>query len=125
MTPNLPLNGCIYTLTVGGVLMINVSQVNLEPPQSQPTLTFVSGGSRAVAIMHMCQLIPVSKIRRSHVCALQFHPKNTPETISEGQKSRIFLGGGMSPDPPSRRTTHTLIAYWNTPFQNSRSATVC
>ena len=30
---------------------------------------------------------------------------------------------GMPPDPPSRRTTRALIAYWNPPFQNSRSAT--
>ena len=58
---------------------------------------------------------------------LQFHPKNTPETISEGLKSQIFLGEGggwaMPPDPPSRRTTRALITYWNPPFQNSRSAT--
>ena len=50
---------------------------------------------------------------------LQFHPKSIPETISEGQ---TFLGG-MPPDPHSRRATRALIAYWNPPFQNSRSAT--
>ena len=30
----------------------------------------------------------------------------------------------MPQDPPSKHATHTLIAYWNLPFQNSRSATV-
>ena len=29
----------------------------------------------------------------------------------------------MPPDPPSRRATRALIAYWNPPFENSRSAT--
>ena len=30
---------------------------------------------------------------------LQFYPKNTPETISEGQKSKIFLGGHAPRSP--------------------------
>ena len=34
-----------------------------------------------------------------------------------------FSWGGMPPDPPSRRATRALIAYWNPPFENSRSAT--
>ena len=54
---------------------------------------------------------------------MQFHPKNTPETISIGQKSKIFLGGGgNAPRPPSRRATCALITYFNPPFQNSKSA---
>ena len=36
-----------------------------------------------------------------------FHHKITPETISEGQKSQIFLGG-ISPDTPSRRAKRAL-----------------
>ena len=40
--------------------------------------------------------------------------------ISSGQKSNIFLGGGMLPDHLSRHATHALIAYLNPPFQNSR-----
>ena len=46
----------------------------------------------------------------------------TPEYTRNDLRS--FSGGGMPPDPPSKRVTHTLIAYWNPPFQNSRSATV-
>ena len=34
-----------------------------------------------------------------------------------------FFWVGMPPDPPSRLAMHALIAYWNSPFQNSRSAT--
>ena len=34
-----------------------------------------------------------------------FHPKSTPETISEGQKSLKFSWGGIPPDPPSRHAT--------------------
>ena len=33
-------------------------------------------------------------------------------------------GGGMPPNPSSRRATRVLIGYWNPPFPNSRSATV-
>ena len=36
-----------------------------------------------------------------------FHHKITPETISEGQKSQMFLGG-MSLDTPSRRAKQAL-----------------
>ena len=49
---------------------------------------------------------------------IQFHPKITPETISEGQKSKIFLEG-----MPQQAPYRAVIAYWNSPFQNSRSAT--
>ena len=34
------------------------------------------------------------------------------------------VGGGHASDPSSWHATHALIAYWNPPFQNSRSATV-
>ena len=52
----------------------------------------------------------------------QFHPKDTPETISRGQKSKISWGS-MPPDPPSRHTLQALLEYWNPPLQNSRPAT--
>ena len=39
------------------------------------------------------------------------------------QEVKFSWGGGMPPDLPSRRATRALIAYWNPPFQNSRSAT--
>ena len=38
MTPKLPLNGRIYTLTVGSVLTTNVSQINLCQLLFRPTL---------------------------------------------------------------------------------------
>ena len=59
--------------------------------------------------------------RSSNVC--NFTPRFAPETISEGQKSKIFLGGGMPPDTPSWRATHALITHWNCPFLNSTFAT--
>ena len=43
-------------------------------------------------------------------------PKITPEMISEGQKSKIFMGG-HAPRPPSRCAMCALIAYWNPPLQ--------
>ena len=46
---------------------------------------------------------------------LQFHPKITPETISDGQKSKIVLGAGGF--------VHFIITYSNPPSQNSTSAT--
>ena len=48
MNPKLPLNGCIYTLTVGSVLTTNVSQIQSMPTfvqiysQSQARLMFVT-----------------------------------------------------------------------------------
>ena len=47
---------------------------------------------------------------RSVVQLLQFHPKSTSETISEGQKSKIFCGEerGHVPRPPSRCATPAL-----------------
>ena len=41
-------------------------------------------------------------------------------TTSEGQK---FSWWAMPPHSPNRRTMYPLIAYWNPPFQNSRSTT--
>ena len=38
MNPKLPLNGRIYTLTVGSVLTTNVSQINLCQLLFRPTL---------------------------------------------------------------------------------------
>ena len=47
--------------------------------------------------------------------ALQIHLTNAPETISEGQKSEIFLGG-MPPDPPIRHPIRVLKLHTGTPL---------
>ena len=39
---------------------------------------------------------------------LQLHPKNTPETVSEGQKCQIFLWGGIS-QPPLLSTSSCFL----------------
>ena len=59
---------------------------------------------------HSCTLIPEIQQQGLVVGPSSnfFHPKITPEMISEGQKSNIFLGG-MSPDPPSRWAKCALI----------------
>ena len=49
--------------------------------------------------------------------------KHTPETVSEGQKSKNFHGEHHAPRPSSRRAMRALTAYWNPTFENSRSAT--
>ena len=38
------------------------------------------------------------------------HTKIALETISDGPKIQNFPGGGMPPDPPSRRTSRALRA---------------
>ena len=44
---------------------------------------------------------------------------------SQKVRNPKFSWGGMPPGPPSRRAMCSLIAYWNPPFQNLRSAAVC
>ena len=46
---------------------------------------------------------------------MQFHPKNTPETISEGQKSKIFLGGAC-PQTPLAGALRALKSHTGTPL---------
>ena len=42
---------------------------------------------------------------------------------SQKVRNPKFSWGDMPPDPPSKHATRALIAYWNPPSQNSRSAT--
>ena len=52
-----------------------------------------------------------------------FTPRVHQKQSQKIKHHKNFPGGGMPPDPPSRRATRALIAYWNPPFENSRSAT--
>ena len=58
--------------------------------------------------------------RSSNFC--NFTPRLLQKQSQKVKHSKISWEG-MPPDPPSRHATHALIAYWNPPFQNSRSAT--
>ena len=89
-------------------------------PRLRPTRCFAASAAQS-GVTPLIQRASNTTTRFSSRSS-NFHPKNTPETISEGQKSKISWGA-MPPDPPSVHPTHTLIAYWNRPFQNSRSAT--
>ena len=52
-----------------------------------------------------------------------FTPRVHQKQSQKIKNHKIFLGD-MPQDPPSRRATRALIAYWNPPFEKSRSATV-
>ena len=68
---------------------------------------------------NFCNFTPRTHQKRSQV--------RNPKVRNVLRRSEIknFPGGACPQAPPSRRPTHTLIAYWNPPFQNSRSATAC
>ena len=55
-----------------------------------------------------------------------FTPRIHQKWSQKVKKHTNFPEGGgesMPPDPSNRCAMHALIAYWNPPFQNSRSAT--
>ena len=58
--------------------------------------------------------------RPSNFC--NFTPRIHQKQFQKVRNPKFFLGG-HAPRPPSRHPTCALIAYWNPPFQNSRSAT--
>jgi len=58
--------------------------------------------------------------RSSNFC--NFTPRIHQKRSQKVKNYKIFLGG-MPPDPSIKRATRALIAYWNPPFKNSRSAT--
>ena len=43
---------------------------------------------------------------------LQFHHKSTPETVSEGQKSKVFLGGKACPQTPLLSTSSLFVFFF-------------